>query len=31
MITKFGSEVQNFLIMVPIVLGMIDIDLQGQI
>ena len=31
-ITKFGPEVQNNLVNVPIVLGMaIDIDLQGQI
>ena len=28
-ITKFGCEVQNNLVKVPIVSGAIDIDLQG--
>ena len=30
-ITKFGPKMQNFLIKVPIVLEVIDIDLQGKI
>ena len=30
-ITKFGSEMQNTLIKMPIILGVIDLDLQGQI
>ena len=30
-ITKFGPEVQNTLVKTPIVLGAIDLDLQGQI
>ena len=29
--TKFGQKVQNNLVKVPIVLGAIDLDLQGQI
>ena len=29
--TKFGSEMQNTLIKMPIILGVIDLDLQGQI
>ena len=30
-ITKFGPKMQKTLVMVPIVLGAIDFDLQGQI
>ena len=30
-ITKFRPEVQNTLVKIPIVLGAIDLDLQGQI
>ena len=30
-ITKFGPEKQNTLVKIPIVLGAIDLDLQGQI
>ena len=31
-ITKFGSEMQNTLVKMPIIfLGLIDLDLQGQI
>ena len=29
--TKFGQKVQNNMVKVPIVLGAIDLDLQGQI
>ena len=30
-ITKFGWETQNTLVKMPIILGVIDLDLQGQI
>ena len=30
-ITKFGAQMQNTLVKVPIVCGVIDLDLQGQI
>ena len=30
-ITKFGIEVQNTLVKIPIVLWVIDLDIQGQI
>ena len=30
-ITKFGSDVQNTVIKVPVVFGVIELDLQGQI
>ena len=30
-ITKFGAQMQNTLVKVPIVLWVIDLDLQGQI
>ena len=30
-ITKFGPKVQSTLVKVPIVLGVIDLDLEGQI
>ena len=29
--TKFEPEVQNNLVKIPIGLGMVDLDLQGQI
>ena len=30
-ITKFGPYVQKHLVMIPIVMGVIDLDLQGEI
>ena len=30
-ITKFGPEVQNTLVKIPIILGMLDLNLQGEI
>ena len=30
-ITKLGSEMQNTLVKMPIIFGVIDLDLKGQI